>query len=114
MRQAWIRKRGEYLKVFRGGEKRVGRNVNVWVLRGQPDRRLGVIVAKAAVRKAVRRNRLKRVLRESWRNRLKSVEDGAWVVVSVSKRMVGERELVEEFWRILKERGVADGDVEAP
>lgn len=114
MADAWIRKRWEYLKVFRGGEKRAGRNVNVWVLRGQSGRRLGVIIPKAAVRSAVARNRLKRVLRESWRVRSGCISEGVWVVVSVPKRMLGEKEVLEEFWRILQECGLTNGDIEAP
>lgn len=93
--------------MFRNGRKRVGKNLSVWVLEGQGDRRLGVIIPKSTAANAVSRNRLKRVIRESWRKQADRLAEDAWVVVSVRRGAGRELDLVGELQEALEECHVA-------
>ena len=77
--------------------------------RGQP--RLGVIVAKKHIRRAVARNRIRRILREHFRQNLRkklpSIDAVAVIVAPVAKNKrvkpsaEDEKTLLNEFTRIL-------------
>lgn len=64
--------------------------------------RLGIIVAKKRIRKAVNRNQIKRVIRESFRNKLPQLVVGEYVLVArstlsqLNKTML--REHVDQLW----------------
>jgi ribonuclease P protein component len=61
-------KRADFLRVYRQGRRAQGRTFAVVVLENERDHaRLGLSVAKKVARRAVDRNRLRRVLREAFR-----------------------------------------------
>ena len=76
--------------------------------RTQPPCRLGIIVAKKNVRLAVKRNRIKRLLRENFR--LSTTQLPEYDLVMMAKRNSGETESeklskeLQYIWRKLKQR----------
>ena len=67
-KEARLRKRAEFLRVYDGGVRIEGRFMTVFVLPSESGiHRLGVTATKKGIGKAVSRNRAKRLLRESFR-----------------------------------------------
>lgn len=63
-----MRKPAEFRDAFNQGRPTVGRYLVLWQRRRRDaERRLGVIASKRTLRKAVDRNRAKRLLREAYR-----------------------------------------------
>lgn len=78
-----IRKRREFLEIQRKG-KRIHLSDLVVVCRRGPRTRLGITVTRK-VGTAVRRNRIKRLIREVWRRNRELVPSG-WELIFVGKR----------------------------
>ncbi|MEK7389174.1 MAG: ribonuclease P protein component [Elusimicrobiota bacterium] len=76
-----LKKRSEFRRVFEEGQKTVGRALIVWHRydSARNGSRLGLSVS-AKVGNAVKRNRLKRLLRESFRLRQRELAQGCDVI----------------------------------
>jgi ribonuclease P protein component len=84
-----LRKRAEFLEVYRRGEKVRGRYFFLYFLRNNlPHSRLGITVTRK-LGKTVIRNRIKRRLREVFRKNKSSVRPPCDLVVNVTHTAVG-------------------------
>lgn len=110
-REFFLARREDFLAVARRGRKRTGA---FWLLRYAPARksgnaRFGVSVAKKHLRKASRRNRLRRVLRESfrqsWARELFACD--YFLASAAAFKKTGEDELRGECLRLLSEASAA-------
>jgi ribonuclease P protein component len=81
-RRARVRKRVEFDQVFKQGRRTAGPLLALhWYVDAQPAR-LGLAVSRKVDRRAVGRNRIKRVLRECFRRARTSLPGGAYVLVA--------------------------------
>ena len=79
-----LRKPGEYRKVYRQGRRLRGKNYSLIYLAGnQRTNRLGISVH--GVKKAVRRNRIKRIIREFFRLQRDFISPPADIVFAVRR-----------------------------
>lgn len=99
-----VRQRRDYLAIQRGGDKLHLQHLLAFIRPGQPSsRRIGITVSKK-VGNAVTRNRLKRLLRESWRCHKSDFPLG-YDVVLIAKRNatgVGFQELERQVRQVAK------------
>ncbi len=101
-----IRRRADFLKIFREGSK--SRTAHFWIsfrLNGLPHRRLGITVGKK-VGTAVVRNRLKRRIREFYRQNKRFFPAGMDVVVTARENAgsLDFRQVANELKGVLRER----------
>lgn len=77
-----LRKPWEYRKVYEGGQRRRGANLTlIQLANGGPENRLGISIH--GVKSAVRRNRIKRIIREFFRLNRRFLQPAADVVFAV-------------------------------
>jgi ribonuclease P protein component len=75
-KQLRLNQAADFKTIFRVGKKQTGRHLAFFVKPNNlPYPRLGLVIAKKAVRQAVVRNRIKRVLREGFRVRQQALHD---------------------------------------
>lgn len=106
--EARLKTPGQFQQVFREGDKRVGRFFVVFVRpNGRDDARLGLAVG-CRVGKAVLRNCLKRLIRESFRGFQSQLAGKDVVVIARGKAARGDRNRLWEDLETLWE-GLRDG-----
>ncbi len=108
MSKEGLNKTSEFKRVFSQGNRRVGKNVIVYILPGkQEENRVGFVVKKS-VGKAVQRNKIKRRLREIWRLKGKKHISGSDVVILVKKEIseASFAEIEQELIGLLKKENL--------
>lgn len=93
-----LRKRREFLAVQRGGRKIHLRDLLAFVRPSRSQRRVGITVSKK-VGCAVKRNRIKRLVREVWRKNkeLFPADQDLVLVAKVSARRIGHAEVYRQL-----------------
>lgn len=74
-------KRWEFLRVYIENKKYTGRYLILHILLNQPDRKTGIIVSRK-LGKAIRRNRIKRLIREAYRLNKHILSDNLHLVIT--------------------------------
>jgi ribonuclease P protein component len=86
-----LKKSNEFRHVFSTGNKKTGKYILVYMMPGQQeDNRLGIVIKKE-IGNAVQRNKIKRILREIWRNSCNKLIIGYDVVILVRKKIIYAR-----------------------
>ena len=101
-----IKKRKDFLKVYEDGVRVNSKNFIVILSRNQAgDKRLGITVTKK-VGNAVKRNRIKRLLREFFRLNKEALPDSFDIVIIVKKGVtfLTYNDVYEELATLLTER----------
>lgn len=83
-----LKKNEEFRYVFSAGSRKPGRYVILYILSvKQKSNRVGFIVKKN-IGNAVQRNRIKRILREIWRNRCNLLISGYDIIIMARKEII--------------------------
>jgi len=84
-RRYHVRRGSDYRRIYRGGSRARGPSFTVVVLpNGLPHSRLGLSVGKRCWKRAVRRNRVRRIFREAFRLSLDELPAGLDVIMIAS------------------------------
>lgn len=104
-REAYLTSGREFAHVREHGEKVVGRFMVLgWLPAPDASVRLGLIVSRRYDRRAVQRNRARRLLRESYRLLRGRIERPLWLVAIARERIRGrsQAEVQQEMERLLR------------
>ena len=101
-------KKNEFKKVFSEGKRFSDRILTVYTLRGE-ERKAGFVVRRS-LRSAVKRNRLKRLLREAFRRNKSKLCDKVSIVIVAGREADGLHfsELESSFLRLLNKARVLE------
>ena len=119
-RSARVRLRAEYALVFEKGRRSADPLFALHWLAGPQPPRLGLAVSRKVDPRAVGRNRIKRVLRDTTRRLRPQLAGGDYVLVArPAAGRAGNAQLVEAFVRLLRRAGAlpgpaTDGTMPAP
>ena len=88
----------EFQKVYKNGVKHTSIHLAVYVLRNQSNRKLGISVSRKAGN-AVSRNRIKRLLRESYRLNKPILENNIHLVIVIKSKIINlqYKEIEKEY-----------------
>ncbi|MFA6511797.1 MAG: ribonuclease P protein component [Patescibacteria group bacterium] len=94
---------GEFRQLYRSGKRAGSSLVTIYFLKGEKKTRAGFVVSTKVAKQSVHRNRMKRVLRETFRDAIKEMPTGDYAIV-VKPRAHGQTSSVlrEDFIRILQ------------
>ena len=98
-----------YQVVFEQGQKAYGYTLTMWVaVLPDADRRVGVIVSKRTFRRAVDRNRAKRLLRETFRLSREQLRPGVSVILSARSGISGKmcKDVMRDFERVCRRANI--------
>lgn len=100
-------KKWEFQRVLNENKKFIGRYIILYILQNQPDRKVGIIASKK-IGKAVKRNRAKRLIRESYRLNKHLLPNNIHIVVIAKPEINGlkYKEVEEDFLEICKKAGM--------
>jgi len=101
--------RREIVEVREKGKIKGGKRVSIlYIHTGGEVPRFGMIVSSRVAKLAVERNRIKRVLREAFKEILGKISSGYSIVVLARKSMMGAgvREVAEELEEIMRLNGM--------
>ncbi|NLL61208.1 MAG: ribonuclease P protein component [Candidatus Atribacteria bacterium] len=98
-------KTSEFRRVFSGGNKILGKNIVLHVLSTQQENNKVGIIVKKSIGNAVQRNKIRRRLREIWRQQNKVLSPGYDMVIVARKEIISatfaeiEQEIIELLQR---------------
>lgn len=103
-----LRTRYEFYKVRRFGKKFENPLFNLFVLDAKGysgSSRIGIVVSNKLEKRAVKRNRIKRVFREVIRLNFDKIQSGYWIVVYPKKEALEKNyeEINTEFNKVIQE-----------
>ncbi len=119
-RSARVRTRAEYTAIFDAARRYSEPLMSLHWCRGDSPARLGLAVSRKVDRRAVGRNRIKRVLRDTMRQFAPWMVDGDYVIVARSAAATASNlEVRDAFLRLLRRAGAlplpaADGTMPPP
>lgn len=104
-----LRHSKEFEEVFRRSQRSTDKWVTVLARRnGKDSARLGLAISKKCARKAVDRNRIKRMVRESFRHNIECLRGLDLVIVGRKRPEKGDlcvfTQSLRHHWRVLSER----------
>ncbi len=105
----------DFKEVFDRGASIVGKLMVIWVGDGKGDGlRVGVVASKRTFRRAVDRNRAKRLLRETFRMKHSSFNAKRDLVIIARRRILDARrqEVEREFVNLLRRAGLTESPAE--
>lgn len=105
-----IKKNYEFKKFFSKGKFFYGENIHMYIHKTKsPLNKLGIAVSKK-LGKAVERNRIKRLIRENYKNYEEKIGTGNNIIIIVNKNKnskdIGFYDIQRDFERILDKAGV--------
>ena len=81
MNKEGLKKTSEFRKVFTFGKRRYGRYVIIYILKEKKEANRAGFIVKKCIGKAVKRNKVKRRLREIWRQKGENLITGSDITV---------------------------------
>jgi len=95
-----LRKKAEFKKIYKYGQRKKGSFFNFYFLDNNLDRnRYGIVIANRTVKKASQRNRLKRIIREALKKT--RIKKGVDLIVVVKKEpRIDFKTIVEDFNKV--------------
>jgi len=102
-----LKKKWEFLRVYAGNEKYTGRFLILHLLKNQTDRKAGILVPKKAGN-AVKRNRIKRLIREAYRLNKNNIPSTVHLVISAKPdiKILKYSEVEKELLALYKDAGL--------
>lgn len=105
-----IKKNYEFKKFFSKGKFFYGENIHMYIHKTQsPLNKLGIAISKK-MGKAVERNRIKRLIRENYKNYEEKIGIGNNIIIIVNKNKnskdIGFYDIQKDFEKILGKAGV--------
>lgn len=103
-----LKKRADFVLVKENGRLYQSPLFGMLVLKDVKTRKIGFLISKKVSKRAVDRNRIRRLLSESIRFNLKNMKNNVWVVFLVKKRMLGLKfdEVKMEVEKMFKITGI--------
>ncbi len=94
MNKKSLKKNSEFQKVFTYGERRYGKFIIIFILNEQKDCSRAGFIVKKSIGKAAKRNRIKRRLREIWRQKGQKILSGSDIII-LARKEIAEASFVE-------------------
>lgn len=98
-----LKKTNEFRKVFLNGNKKLGKHLILYTLPVKQDNNRVGIITKKNIGNAVKRNKVKRILREIWRNKCNKLISGYDVVILARKNILNAKfsEIENELTKLI-------------
>lgn len=103
-----LKKRSDFLLIKEKGSLYQSPLFGMLVLRSREERKIGFIISKKISKRAVDRNKIRRLLAESVRFDLDNINSNVWVVFLVKRRILGLKfgEVRNEVEKMMKMVGI--------